>query len=53
MDNYILLFDREIDKLFLMVVENVVLIIGWGIVVMGWVERGFLVVGEIIEIVGL
>ena len=39
-DIYIDLLVRELDKLFLMVVEDVFIIIGRGIVVIGKVERG-------------
>ena len=52
-DKYIPLPDREIDKPFLMAVENVVSITGRGTVATGRVERGCLSVGEIVEIVGL
>ena len=52
-DQYIPLPDREIDKPFLMAVENVVSITGRGTVATGRVERGALKVGETVEIVGL
>jgi len=52
-DQYIPLPDRETDKPFLMAVENVVSITGRGTVATGRVERGYLNVGETIEIVGL
>ena len=52
-DKYIPLPDRETDKPFLMAVENVVSITGRGTVATGRVERGCLIVGETVEIVGL
>nr|UXE30983.1 Translation elongation factor Tu [Ostreobium quekettii] len=52
-DEYIPLPDRETNKPFLMAVENVVSITGRGTVATGRVERGYLKVGEIVEIVGL
>lgn len=52
-DEYIPIPAREMDKPFLMAVENVVSITGRGTVATGRVERGALKVGEIIEIVGL
>lgn len=52
-DNYIFVLICDIEKMFLMVVEDVFLIIGWGIVVIGWIECGVLKIGDIIEIVGL
>ena len=44
---------REIDKPFLMPVEDVFTISGRGTVATGRVERGMVKVGEEIEIVGL
>ena len=52
-DQYIPVPDREIDKPFLMAVENVVSITGRGTVATGRVERGSLKVGETVEVVGL
>lgn len=52
-DNYIPLPNREKDKPFLMAVENVVSITGRGTVATGRVERGYLKVGESVEIIGL
>lgn len=52
MDNYIPDPVREIDKPFLMAIEDVFSITGRGTVVTGRVERGILRPGEEIEIVG-
>src|SRR5215469_11026850 len=52
LDNYIPLPQREIDKPFLMPIEDVFSISGRGTVVTGRVERGKVKVGEEIEIVG-
>jgi len=52
-DNYIPQPIREIDKPFLMPVEDVFSISGRGTVVTGRVERGIVRVGEEVEIVGL
>jgi len=51
-DEYIPLPERDIDKPFLMPVEDVFSISGRGTVVTGRVERGKVKVGEEIEIVG-
>jgi elongation factor Tu len=51
-DNYVPLPTREIDKPFLMPVEDVFTISGRGTVVTGRVERGRIKVGEDVEIVG-
>ena len=51
-DSYIPMPEREIDKPFLMPVEDVFSISGRGTVVTGRVERGKVKVGEEIEIVG-
>src|ERR671913_1475623 len=51
-DSYVPLPEREIDKPFLMPVEDVFSISGRGTVVTGRVERGKVKVGEEIEIVG-
>jgi len=52
-DKYIPLPNREKDKPFLMAIENVVSITGRGTVATGRVERGFLKVGETVEVIGL
>jgi len=51
-DTYVPLPTREIDKPFLMPVEDVFTISGRGTVVTGRVERGRIKVGEDVEIVG-
>ncbi|MBP7729515.1 MAG: elongation factor Tu [Alphaproteobacteria bacterium] len=52
-DTYIPQPEREIDKAFLMPIEDVFSISGRGTVVTGRVERGIVKVGEEIEIVGI
>jgi len=52
-DKYVPLPQREIDKPFLMPVEDIFSISGRGTVVTGRVERGKVKVGEEIEIVGI
>ncbi len=52
MDNYIPEPKRDIDKPFLMAIEDVFSITGRGTVVTGRVERGILKPGEEVEIVG-
>jgi elongation factor Tu len=52
LDSYVPLPEREIDKPFLMPIEDVFSISGRGTVVTGRVERGQVKVGEEIEIVG-
>jgi len=52
-DSYIPTPEREIDKPFLLAVEDVLSITGRGTVATGRVERGRLKVGENVEIVGL
>jgi elongation factor Tu len=52
-DEYIPEPEREIDKPFLMPVEDVFSITGRGTVVTGRVEQGIVKVGETIEIVGI
>jgi len=52
-DNYIPLPQREVDKPFLMPVEDIFSISGRGTVVTGRVERGKVKVQEEVEIVGL
>jgi elongation factor Tu len=53
MDTYIPLPQRDIDKEFLMPIEDVFTISGRGTVVTGRVERGKVRVGEEMEIVGI
>ena len=53
MDEYFPLPEREVDKPFLMPVEDIFSIEGRGTVVTGRVERGQVKVGEEIEIVGI
>ena len=52
-DSYIPLPEREMDKPFLMPIEDMFTISGRGTVVTGRVERGKVKVGEEVEIVGL
>jgi elongation factor Tu len=52
-DNYIPTPIREIDKPFLMAIEDVFSITGRGTVATGKIERGTLTIGDIIEIIGL
>jgi elongation factor Tu len=51
-DSYIPLPDRDVDKPFLMPVEDIFSIQGRGTVVTGRIEKGIVKVGEEIEIVG-
>ena len=53
LDEYIPTPEREIDKPFLMPVEDVFSISGRGTVATGRIERGVITVGEEIEIVGI
>jgi elongation factor Tu len=53
MDDYFPQPEREIDKPFLLPIEDVFSISGRGTVVTGRVERGIVKVGEEVEIVGL
>ena len=53
LDSYIPLPVRELDKPFLMPVEDIFSIEGRGTVVTGRIERGVIKVGEEVEIVGL
>jgi elongation factor Tu len=53
LDTFIPLPERDIDKPFLMPVEDVFSISGRGTVVTGRIERGVIKVGEEIEIVGI
>ncbi len=52
-DDYIPTPEREVDKPFMMPVEDVFSIKGRGTVVTGRVERGSIKVGDTLEIVGL
>jgi elongation factor Tu len=52
-DSYIPLPERDVDKDFLMPIEDVFSISGRGTVVTGRIERGVVKVGEEIEIVGI
>src|SRR5246127_3361215 len=52
LDSYIPLPEREVDKPFMMPIEDVFSISGRGTVVTGRIERGKVKVGEEIEIVG-
>ena len=52
-DRYIPLPERDVDKPFLMPVEDIFSISGRGTVVTGRVERGKVTVGEEVEIVGI
>jgi elongation factor Tu len=52
-DAYIPTPEREIDKPFLMAVEDVFSITGRGTVATGRIERGTIKVGETVEVVGL
>lgn len=53
MDSYFPIPEREIDKPFLMPIEDVFSISGRGTVVTGRVERGIVKVGEELEIIGI
>ena len=53
MDEYIPVPEREVDKPFLMPIEDVFSISGRGTVVTGRVERGIVKVGEEVAIVGI
>jgi elongation factor Tu len=52
-DSYIPIPERDVDKAFLMPIEDIFSISGRGTVVTGRVERGIVKVGEEIEIVGI
>ena len=52
LDNYIPVPEREVDKPFLMPVEDVFSITGRGTVATGRIERGVVKVGEEVELVG-
>jgi elongation factor Tu len=51
-DSYVELPEREVDKPFLMPIEDIFSISGRGTVVTGRIERGIVKVGEELEIVG-
>ncbi|MEC8460800.1 MAG: elongation factor Tu [Pseudomonadota bacterium] len=53
MDDWFTIPDREVDKPFMMPVEDVFSISGRGTVVTGKIERGMIKVGESVEIVGI
>jgi elongation factor Tu len=53
MDSYIPMPERDVDKPFLMPIEDVFSISGRGTVVTGRIERGVVNVGEEIEIIGV
>jgi elongation factor Tu len=52
-DNYVPLPTRDVDKPFLMSVEDVMTITGRGTVATGRIERGVINVGDPVEIIGL
>ena len=52
-DSYIPTPEREVDKPFLMAVEDVFSITGRGTVATGRIERGIVKVGESVEIIGI
>jgi elongation factor Tu len=52
-DTYIPTPEREIDKPFLMAIEDVFSITGRGTVATGRIDRGLVTVGETVELVGL
>jgi len=52
-DSYIPTPEREVDKPFLMAVEDVFSITGRGTVATGRIERGTIKVGETVEVVGI
>jgi elongation factor Tu len=52
-DNYIPLPSRNVDKPFLMSVEDVFTITGRGTVATGRIERGIVKIGEEVEIIGI
>jgi len=53
MDNYFPIPEREVDKPFLMPIEDIFSIQGRGTVVTGRIERGIIHVGDTVEIVGI
>jgi elongation factor Tu len=52
-DSYIPTPEREIDKPFLMAIEDVFSITGRGTVSTGRIERGMILVGDTVELIGL
>ncbi len=52
-DNYIPTPEREIDKPFLMAIEDVFSITGRGTVATGRIERGTVSIGEVVELIGI
>ncbi len=52
-DSYIPTPEREIDKPFLMAIEDVFSITGRGTVATGRIERGILSLGDIVELIGI
>jgi elongation factor Tu len=52
-DEYIDIPEREVDKPFMMAIEDVFSITGRGTVVTGRIETGIITVGESVEIVGI
>lgn len=52
-DTYIPTPEREIDKPFLMAIEDVFSITGRGTVATGRIERGKLSIGDVVELIGL
>lgn len=52
-DSYIPTPEREIDKPFLMAIEDVFSIVGRGTVCTGKIERGIVSVGDTVELIGL
>eukprot|EP01040_Poterioochromonas_malhamensis_P012987 gene12987-14240_t len=52
-DNYIPTPEREVDKPFLMAIEDVFSITGRGTVATGRIERGTILLGDTVELVGL
>lgn len=53
MDNYFPIPERDVDKPFLMPIEDIFSIQGRGTVVTGRIERGVIHVGDAVEIVGI
>ena len=53
LDSYVPLPEREVDKPFMMPIEDVFSISGRGTVATGRIERGIIKVGENVEIVGI
>jgi elongation factor Tu len=53
LDSYIPIPERDVDKPFLMPIEDIFSISGRGTVVTGRVERGIVKVGEEVEIIGI